>query len=131
MYSWFVRATNRDLVYSDSDSSVRFSFAFVRQLHQQFFTVCHHPSGTTLQSPENGLVDLFNLDVTLVWTPFDSDMIGTPCSATVYSVATVFVLLNPEQEVDISNPYPMTEITNTTTTTNSFVIGSSIFCIYS
>ena len=78
-------------------------------------------------NPENGVVELFNLNVLLKWTAFDSDMIGTPCSATIYGLPTVFILLNPIQEVDITNPYPMTEISNTTTTSNSFTIGNFLF----
>ena len=67
--------------------------------------------------------DLFNQQISLSWVPFDSDMIGTPCSATITQTAIVYVLLDPVQALDISDPLPVTVIANTTVTDASYIIG--------
>ena len=72
----------------------------------------------------NGEVDLVNLDVVLQWKPFTTSMIGTPCSGTIYEVASIYILLDALQDLDPSAPIPVTNIAKITTTMESFTIGT-------
>ena len=56
-------------------------------------------------------------------------MIGSPCSATASSLASVFLLINREQELDPSALEPYTAVFNTTPSDNQYTIASTKYQI--
>ena len=86
--------------------------------------MCQYPEPTELFSPANNASDVYNLELSFSWKQYDTEMIGTPCSAVISSPATVFLMLNPEQEMDPTNMLPVTPIFNTTPSANEYTVAS-------
>lgn len=104
---------------------------FLSLLQKQIFNVCQYPEATTLISPINNETDVFNFDVVFEWEPFDTAMIGSPCSALVLQSATAYLLIDRAQDLDPDELLPATAVFNGTPTEETYTISSFFlfFCI--
>lgn len=115
---------NRDLSFVSTESVVFLRFISINSL-LKLFTVCKYPEPTNLTLPVNNETEVYNFNVAFSWIAYDSAMTGSPCAAYTSTVATVFLLLDREQDLVLGAP--QTAVFNTTPSDNQFTATSSHF----
>lgn len=86
------------------------------------FTVCRRPTATTLLSPLANSTDVFNNEVELQWTAFTSTMIGSPCTQNTVSMAAVYIIMDPQANINPETMVPETKIDSVLTDSSTYTL---------